>query len=660
MKKLLLAFFILIGATAVAQQKGIGYQAMIINPSEIGAPGYNAVGTPLANKSVCMQFQILNAASQVEYQETQTLSTDQFGMVNLVIGTGNKTGGTATSLATITWGLENKTLVVGVNTKGTCSNYNEISKQVLNYVPYAMYAEESNVKDGVITTAKLADGSVTDAKVATGISKSKVGLSNADNTSDALKPISTATQTALNLKEDLSNKSTATTLGMSDVLYPSQNAVKAYVDAQVIAAGDVPDASATAKGKLQLAGDLTGTAEAPVVAPAAITTAKLADASVTDAKINAVSGSKVTGNIDGNAATATKLATARNINGIAFDGGADITVTTPAVTLTGNTLSPTVTGSSLTSVGTLTNLTVTNPIAGSITGNAATATAAGSVTTNANLTGPVTSVGNATAIANGAISNAMLANAAVANLTGTNTGDQTATTVVNVAAGTIAAVTVQGALNELDTEKAGLASPTFTGTVTAQTFVGALTGNATTATTAGSVTTNANLTGEVTSVGNAATVTNIAVIEKVLTGYTSAAGTVTAADNILQAIQKLDGNDALKAPVASPTFTGSVSVNGVATNATAFNADASTTIDFTRSNLTYTSNSPGAFILSGIKDGGTYTLAVQGTTAGTSTFSSTSFAFKSVNNGVTVAGKETLYTFIVMSNSVYFFMTTGF
>jgi hypothetical protein len=53
-----------------------------------------------------------------------------------------------------------------------------------------------------------------------------------------------------------------------------------------------------------------------------------------------------------------------------------------------------------------------------ISGNAAT------VTTNANLTGPVTSVGNATSIANGAISNAMLANSAVANLSGTNTGDQ--------------------------------------------------------------------------------------------------------------------------------------------------------------------------------------------------------------------------------------------
>jgi len=105
--------------------------------------------------------------------------------------------------------------------------------------------------------------------------------------------------------------------------------------------------------------------------------------------------------ITGNAGTATKLATARNINGVAFDGSADITIAAAvdAGTLTGTTLKSTVTGSSLTSVGTLGNLTVTNPIAGSVTGNAATATTATTVTTNANLTGPITSVGNATAIA---------------------------------------------------------------------------------------------------------------------------------------------------------------------------------------------------------------------------------------------------------------------
>jgi len=70
--------------------------------------------------------------------------------------------------------------------------------------------------------------------------------------------------------------------------------------------------------------------------------------------------------------------------------------------------------------------------------------------------------------------------------------------------------------------------------------------------TAGNVTTNANLTGDVTSVGNATTLTNAPVIAKVLTGYTSGAGTVAATDSILQAIQKLNGNDATNANLTGP------------------------------------------------------------------------------------------------------------
>jgi uncharacterized protein (TIGR02145 family) len=115
----------------------------------------------------------------------------------------------------------------------------------------------------------------------------------------------------------------------------------------------------------------------------------------------------------GNAGTATKLASAKNINGVAFDGSVDITVPAATGTLTGTTLKSTVTGSSLTSVGILANLTVTNPIAGSITGNAATATSATTVTTNANLTGDVTSVGNATTIGAGKVANGMIADNAV-------------------------------------------------------------------------------------------------------------------------------------------------------------------------------------------------------------------------------------------------------
>jgi hypothetical protein len=63
--------------------------------------------------------------------------------------------------------------------------------------------------------------------------------------------------------------------------------------------------------------------------------------------------------ITGNAGTATILQTARNINGVSFNGSADITVPAAAGTLTGATLASGVTASSLTSLGTITSLTAT-------------------------------------------------------------------------------------------------------------------------------------------------------------------------------------------------------------------------------------------------------------------------------------------------------------
>ena len=106
--------------------------------------------------------------------------------------------------------------------------------------------------------------------------------------------------------------------------------------------------------------------------------------------------------------------------------------------------------------------------------------------------------------------------------------------------------------------------------------------------------------------------------------------------------------------------TSRLEVNGAATNTVAFNAAAGTTIDFSKSNLAYTTANPGnTFTLSNIKDGGTYTLAVQGTTAGTASFTASGFTFKTPNNGLTAGGKETIYTFMVMGTKVYFYMTTG-
>ena len=60
---------------------------------------------------------------------------------------------------------------------------------------------------------------------------------------------------------------------------------KTYVD--VTAGAGTADADATTKGKLQLAGDLAGTAASPLVATGAITSAKIADNTITNTNINA-------------------------------------------------------------------------------------------------------------------------------------------------------------------------------------------------------------------------------------------------------------------------------------------------------------------------------------------------------------------------------------
>jgi len=80
------------------------------------------------------------------------------------------------------------------------------------------------------------------------VNKADLGLDLVDNTADLDKPISTATQTALNGKEDLTNKSTNTSLGTSDTLYPSQNAVKTYVDSAVSGAAVPTLSQVTAVG----------------------------------------------------------------------------------------------------------------------------------------------------------------------------------------------------------------------------------------------------------------------------------------------------------------------------------------------------------------------------------------------------------------------------
>lgn len=142
MKKLYI-LILLFSASFTNAQNGITYQAVILNPEGEYLPGVDNSRTPLVNKNICLLFKILNEGSLLEYQETLSTTTDEFGMVNVIIGTGIKTGGSASNFAGINWDGNPKNLVVELDTRGKCSNFLEISNQPFTSVPFALYATNS-------------------------------------------------------------------------------------------------------------------------------------------------------------------------------------------------------------------------------------------------------------------------------------------------------------------------------------------------------------------------------------------------------------------------------------------------------------------------------------------------------------------------------------
>jgi len=98
-----------------------------------------------------------------------------------------------------------------------------------------------------------------------------------------------------------------------------------------------------------ISADLVGNVTGNVTANAGTSTFNIVEA-------NTFVGATLTGNAN----SATQLATPRQINGINFDGTSNIIVPAAAETLTGNSLNSSILASALTSVGTLTNLNVSN------------------------------------------------------------------------------------------------------------------------------------------------------------------------------------------------------------------------------------------------------------------------------------------------------------
>lgn len=133
--------------------------------------------------------------------------------------------------------------------------------------------------------------------------------------------------------ENVANKSTNTSLGASNALYPTQNAVKTYVDTGLAgkqAAGTYAGVGACTAGQYATA-TTTGSPTCAQVGYSQLSGAPTSMAPTAHASTHVQGGSDALSGtlavaVTGNAGSATVLQTGRNINGVLFNGSTDITI----------------------------------------------------------------------------------------------------------------------------------------------------------------------------------------------------------------------------------------------------------------------------------------------------------------------------------------------
>ena len=130
MKKLFTILFLALTVLTVNAQapQGINYQAV----------ARNASGAVLGTQAVGVRISIVDATptGTVQYSETHLVTTNQFGLFNIVIGNGTLASGT---FAGITWSTGNKFLKVEVDPAGGTS-YVDMGTTKLQSVPFALFA----------------------------------------------------------------------------------------------------------------------------------------------------------------------------------------------------------------------------------------------------------------------------------------------------------------------------------------------------------------------------------------------------------------------------------------------------------------------------------------------------------------------------------------
>ena len=130
---LTIGLFLLLTLKSFAQTDGISYQAIIIGPDDLELPGVDSQGNYLPTTTVSIRFTIFESGNQVEFQEIQTTTTDEFGRINLIIGAVEHD-----LFEKISWDGTAKDLKVEIDFEGG-NSFVDMSREQLTFVPYAYH-----------------------------------------------------------------------------------------------------------------------------------------------------------------------------------------------------------------------------------------------------------------------------------------------------------------------------------------------------------------------------------------------------------------------------------------------------------------------------------------------------------------------------------------
>ena len=187
MNKLYTILFLFVSFFAFSQNNWINFQGV----------GRNSSGAGLATQKISLRFSVIQGSETgaVEYVESKEVITNAQGIFSVVIGDGTQISKTG-NFTDVNWKINPKFLKVEMDPAGGTS-FAAMGTTRLQSVPFAYYANGVNADniDGVLSASQGGTGVASISAL-----KTALGIDQINNTSDLAKPISTATQAALDTK----------------------------------------------------------------------------------------------------------------------------------------------------------------------------------------------------------------------------------------------------------------------------------------------------------------------------------------------------------------------------------------------------------------------------------------------------------------------------